>query len=438
MEADVCQLTLGHVKTRHVRFAVACARTPDAIFNELPGVEIVSGELFRNTFLLAHYQRNATQHRLHIIRSSRISKDMNENHPNSRPPRLYEQETSLEFLANRYGFNQSSMIDFSLNVNPLGCSPAAITAARKAMEDANYYPDINLSALRAALSSKCRHAKGKFLFGAGLDDVIKLLIHAWTAPGDKILIHLPTFPRYALEAQLNGCEVIGVKGEASQQFDADRYAEALRRNRMSMAFMCSPNNPTGELIDTGIIEKMVQSFPQTIFVVDEALINPKKEGCLRLPDKFNNVAVMRTFSKFFGLAGMRIGFVVANEKIIETAEKMRPPFNVSRPAAAAAVAALEDGEFIEKCDRFFREESSYFRERICEKSDIGVLGSHGNMMLLELKSQSSSQAAAKIASQGVVVVDATSFDGLQETATLRVSLRSREENERLISALLAL
>ncbi|MGZ2749124.1 pyridoxal phosphate-dependent aminotransferase [Burkholderia stagnalis] len=363
---------------------------------------------------------------------------MNTNHPNSESPRLYEQETSLELLADRYGLSQSSMIDFSLNVNPLGCSPAAIAAAREAMENANFYPDINLSVLRAALSNKYRHAKGKFLFGAGLDDVIKLLIHAWTSPGDKILVHLPTFPRYALEAQLHGCEVVGAKGGASKQFDVDRYTEALRINRIKMAFICSPNNPTGELIDIGIVEKMARSFPQTIFVVDEALINPKKEGCLRLPDQLDNVAVMRTFSKFFGLAGMRVGFVVANEKLIDSAEMTRPPFNVSRPAAAAAVAALEDEEFIATCDRIFREESDYFRRRISEKSDIGVLGSHGNMMLLELQSQSSSQAAAKIASQGVVVADATSFDGLQETATLRVSLRSREENEKLISALLAL
>ncbi|MCS6520947.1 aminotransferase class I/II-fold pyridoxal phosphate-dependent enzyme, partial [Burkholderia thailandensis] len=166
-------------------------------------------------------------------------------------------------------------------VNPLGCSPAAIAAAREAMENANFYPDISLSVLRAALSSKYRHAKGKFLFGAGLDDVIKLLIHAWTSPGDKILVHLPTFPRYALEAQLHGCEVVGVKGGASKQFDVDRYTEALRRNRISMAFICSPNNPTGELIDIGIIEQVARSFPQTVFVVDEALINPKKEGCLR-------------------------------------------------------------------------------------------------------------------------------------------------------------
>ncbi|WDD93548.1 aminotransferase class I/II-fold pyridoxal phosphate-dependent enzyme [Burkholderia sp. FERM BP-3421] len=363
---------------------------------------------------------------------------MNENHPNSKSPRLYELETSLELLANRYGLSQSSMIDFSLNVNPLGCSPAAITAAREAMGNANFYPDINLSALRAALSNKYRHAKGKFLFGAGLDDVIKLLIHAWTAPGDTILIHLPTFPRYALEAQLHGCEVIGVKGGASQRFDADRYTEALRSNRITMAFICSPNNPTGELIDIDVIEEMARSFPQTIFVADEALINPKKEGCLRLPDKLNNIAVMRTFSKFFGLAGMRVGFVVAAEKLIDTAEMARPPFNVSRPAAAAAVAALEDEEFIARCDRTFLEESNYFRERISQKLDIGVLGSHGNMMLLELQSQSSAQAAAKIARKGIVVADATSFDGLQETATLRVSLRSRKENEKLISALLTL
>ncbi|NYH15017.1 pyridoxal phosphate-dependent aminotransferase [Paraburkholderia bryophila] len=332
--------------------------------------------------------------------TSQHSIDMNENHPRFEPPRLYEQETSLELLANRHGLNQASMIDFSLNVNPFGCSPDAIAAAREAIENANVYPDINLSVLRAALSRKYRHAQEKYLFGAGLDDVIKLLIHAWASPKDKILVHLPTFPRYALEARMHGCEVIGVKGKDSKKFDIDRYAEALRNNPISMAFICSPNNPTGEFVSGDVIEYLARSSPRTIFVVDEALINPATEGSLRLPERLKNVAVLRTFSKLFGLAGMRVGFAIADERLIDAVRLVRPPFNVSLPAAAAAVAALEDDDFIAKCSRIFVEESEYFRRRISEKPGVAVVGSHGNMMLLELESLSSSQGRGEAGERG--------------------------------------
>ena len=154
--------------------------------------------------------------------------------------RLYEQETSLEFLAERHGLEQSNMIDFSLNVNPFGCSAGAIDA-------------ISLS--------------------------------------------------------------LG----------------------------------------------QVQLYPDTIFVVDEALINPIKEGAIGLVDRFDNVAILRTFSKFFGLAGMRVGYAIANQKLIDIANIGRPPFNVSLPAAVAAIAALQDENFLRQCSEKFLEESTYFR-----------------------------------------------------------------------------
>ena len=349
--------------------------------------------------------------------------------------RLYEQETSLEFLAERHGLEQSNMIDFSLNVNPFGCSAGAIDAISLSLGQVQLYPDVNLSELRLALSSKHCQSPDRFFFGGRLDDVIKLLLQAWASEGDKVLIHLPTFPRYALEARLRGCQVISVQGEVATQFDAERYERALQKDDISVAFICTPNNPTGEIIPVEVIEHLAGAYPDTIFVVDEALINPIKEGAVGLVDRFDNVAILRTFSKFFGLAGMRVGYAIANQKLIDIANIGRPPFNVSLPAAVAAIAALQDENFLRQCSEKFLEESTYFRAQLSSHPSVRVVGCHGNMMLLELASCSSAEVASMLASQGIVVADATSFDGLQNTATLRVSLKGREQNERLIASL---
>nr|WP_315235474.1 histidinol-phosphate transaminase [uncultured Albidiferax sp.] len=350
--------------------------------------------------------------------------------------RLYEQETSLELLALRHGIEPSSMIDFSLNVNPFGCAPGSIAAARLSLSQSNLYPDVNLAELRLALSNRHSQSQDRFFFGGGLDDVIKLLLQAWASDGDKILIHLPTFPRYALEAQLRGCEVIGAQGKVATLFDGESYERALQNNDIAVAFICTPNNPTGEIIPLDLIEYLVRTYPRTTFIVDEALINPVQKGAVGLLDRFDNVAILRTFSKFFGLAGMRVGYAIASKKLVEIANIGRPPFNVSLPAAAAAVAALQDEDFLRQCSKKFSEESAYFREQLTGHPSVRIVGHHGNMMLLELVADSSAEVASMLASQGIVVADATSFDGLQNTATLRISLKGREQNERLIAALL--
>ena len=226
-----------------------------------------------------------------------------------------------------------------------------------------------------------------------------------------------------------------VQGEVATQFDAERYERALQKDDISVAFICTPNNPTGEIIPVEVIEHLAGAYPDTIFVVDEALINPIKEGAVGLVDRFDNVAILRTFSKFFGLAGMRVGYAIANQKLIDIANIGRPPFNVSLPAAVAAIAALQDENFLRQCSEKFLEESTYFRAQLSSHPSVRVVGCHGNMMLLELASCSSAEVASMLASQGIVVADATSFDGLQNTATLRVSLKGREQNERLIASL---
>lgn len=348
--------------------------------------------------------------------------------------RLYEQETSVDVIAGRHGLAPSDVIDFSLNVNPFGSPEGALAAARSALGRSNLYPGIGFGALRAALSKRHGVAGDCLFFGAGLDDVIKLLLQAWTSEGDTVLVHLPTFPRYELEARLRGCRVVGVENDAPEIIDVAGIERELAQGDVALAFICTPNNPTGATVDNRDLERMARAFPDTIFVVDEALIYPLLDGAVPLCARHRNLCVLRTFSKYFGLAGLRIGYAVADAALVRVAEVGRPPFNMAAAAIDAATAALADETFLPSCKAVFAQEADHFRKQTAGFG-IAVRGSNANMLLLDLGDRSAAGMAARLASKGIVVADATSFRGLERYEMLRVSLRGRDDNLKLIAAL---
>ncbi|MCB1467391.1 MAG: histidinol-phosphate aminotransferase family protein [Rhizobiaceae bacterium] len=349
--------------------------------------------------------------------------------------RLYEAETSVEVIARRYELDPSEVIDFSLNVNPLGSPHAAIVAAQAAMQSANLYPDLRFAGLRAALAARHGVDEDCLFFGAGLDDVIKLLLQAWTSSGDKVLVHIPTFPRYELEARLRGCNVVAVANDRPETIGLANMERALSAGDIALAFICTPNNPTGATVDNADIARWADAYPNTLFVVDEALIYPLDDGAVPLCVSHQNLCVLRTFSKYYGLAGLRIGYAVASAKLVGIAEVGRPPFNMSEAAVQAAVAALADDRFLPACKATFQSEKAYFREQLSAVSDITIKGSNANMLLLDLAARDASSTAASLAARGIVVADATSFHGLEHCSFLRVSLRKREDNLKLIAVL---
>lgn len=349
--------------------------------------------------------------------------------------RLYEQETSAELIAERYDLDIAQILDFSLNINPLGSPEGARKAAAATLAASNRYPDVRLASLRAALATRHGVGEDNLFFGAGLDDVIKLLIHALTRTGDAVLMHLPTFPRYELEARLRGCTVLTVVNERSERFDPALYTQALADTPIAMAFLCTPNNPTGEVIEPEAIRGLLRRFPKTLFVIDEALIFPLDDGAVPLIREYANAIVLRTFSKYYGLAGLRVGYALADAALLARAEVGRPPFNMAAPAAAAAVAALADTGFLHRCKDRFVAELDYFVRALAGLPGLRIRGSHANMILLDTGALSASQAAARLAAKGIIVADATSFRGLETHNVVRISLRTRPDNERLIAAL---
>jgi len=351
------------------------------------------------------------------------------------PVRLYESESSADTVAMRFGLDPAQVLDFSLNINPFGPPGTAIAAARTALEHCNRYPDLRLPRLRAALAHRHAVAEDALFFGAGLDDVIKLLLHALTPEGAGVLIHLPTFPRYELEARLRGARMVLVHGDSPWTVDLDAIASALAGARIELAFLCSPNNPTGEVIAPTRVAALAAAHPETTFIVDEALIDPEHDGVLAHVRAAPNVIVLRTFSKYFGLAGLRVGYAIGPPRLLQIAERGRPPFNVTHAAESAALAVLDDRPFAAHCRSTFRTETANFRSGLELLHDYRVRGGHANMLLIELLRGQTTVLVETLAAHGLLVADAACFGGLGTHAAIRVSLRGRAANMRLLAAL---
>ena len=360
---------------------------------------------------------------------------MTNTHFTTALPRLYEAEMSPSIVSARFGLDPSAIVDFSLNVNPFGPPPAAVAAARAALDGCNLYPDARLSSLRSALARRHGVDLDRLFFGAGLDDVIKLVLHAWTAEGDRVLVHVPTFPRYELEARLRGCKPIAVQADPPWTIDLDAIGAQLASRRVAVAFLCTPNNPTGATIATSDIAALAARFRGTVFVVDEALGNPLDEGAIALARREPNVVVLRTFSKALGLAGLRIGYAVGPTALLALAERGRPPFNVTAVAEAAAIAAFDDSAFVRRSYATFDAEARWFGEGLARLPRLVLRGRHANMLLIEIASGSAAQAVDALAAKGLLVADAACFGTHDAPGAIRVSLRDRAVNTRLLAAL---
>jgi len=348
--------------------------------------------------------------------------------------RLYEAETSIADIAARHALDVADVIDFSLNVNPFGPPASAVEAACAALGCSHLYPDLRFAALRSALAERHGVSPESLFFGAGLDDVIKLIVHAWTSDGDTVLVHLPTFPRYELEARLRGCKVGCVAGEAPEKTDIAGMHAALRAGGIAMTFVCSPNNPTGEKIPREAVAGLARAAGQGLLVVDEALLDPAEDGAVPLLARHANLVVLRTFSKYFGLAGTRVGYAIAAPELVRAAEVGRPPFNLARASIAAACAVLDDAAFLDRCRATFAEERAWFAAQISGIPGARIRGSNANMVLLDVD-MAPGEAAQRLAAQGIVVADASSFRGMENYRALRVSLRGRADNKKLLAAI---
>jgi histidinol-phosphate aminotransferase len=237
------------------------------------------------------------------------------------------------------------------NENPLGPSPKALEAVRLAASELHRYPDGSAFRLRRALSAKFQQDEGRILLGNGSNELLVLLAQCVLAAGDEVVFATPSFVVYGLATQLFSAKSVPVP-VVSHLHDLQAFREKLSA-KTRLVFICNPNNPTGTALTLAEVETFLKDCPTTALVVlDEAYYEyVALEGyreSLALLDRYPNLAVLRTFSKAYGLAGLRVGYGFAHPDLVETVQKARQPFNVNSLSLAGAEAALGDEEHVRR------------------------------------------------------------------------------------------
>lgn len=267
----------------------------------------------------------------------------------------------------------------------------------------------------------------------GSEAIIKLLPQAVLKQKDEAIIPEVTFPMFEIAVRMVGNKVIPSK--MTGKFDIDLAdIKSKITNQTKLIFLCNPNNPTGKVLRKKRILDLVR-FTNALVVVDEANIEFGGKTVINDVGRFNNLIVLRTFSKGFGLAGFRVGFCVANQVVIRQLKQISQPFPVSSVAQKAAIIALKDKAFIKKTKAFMKKERDFLTQELSNKG-FNVVESDANNLLVKVNNSfaSSTQFVNKLNEKGVSVVNGTSFGGLGDKF-IRVSPRLREVNKQFIKAI---
>jgi threonine-phosphate decarboxylase len=329
----------------------------------------------------------------------------------------------------RLGLSPDEVLDFSANTNPYGPSPAVRAAV--ANVSLERYPDREALALRATLSESLDVPAGRILAGNGASELIWLAALAFVRPGDEVLVIGPTYGEYARAATLMGGRVNSWKARAADDFEPDAVAVAdqLGWPGPRLVFVCSPNNPTGTTLAPEVLAVLARRQPRTLFVVDEAYQRFAAYLGSALEVTAENLLVLRSLTKDCGLAGVRLGYAVGAEPVIEALRRVQPPWSVSAVAQAAGLAALSDPAHRAGSLQLLQEAKG---ELVAGLARLGLRPVPSVVPFFLVRVGNGADFRGALLKRRILVRDCASF-GLPEY--VRISTRRPEENERLLTAI---
>jgi len=304
-------------------------------------------------------------------------------------------------------FGLKSVIKLASNENPLGVSPKALAAIRKHARDAYLYPDGNAYYLREALSRHLNVAPERLLFGNGSDEIVVWLVLTFLAPEESIVVSEHSFIRYQMGAQLVGARWTAVPLK-NWRHDLPAMAAAIDA-RTRMVFLANPENPVGTMVARREFERFMKIVPPEVMVgLDQAyyeyVSDPDYFDGIDYLERYPNLVVLRTFSKIYGLAGLRVGYAIAHPDLVTDVERVRPPFNVNRLGQEAAMAALEDTEFVRQSIDLNKAGRDYLYGEF-ERLALEHVPSHTNFVLVRVAREglTGAQVTHELMRRGVIV-----------------------------------
>ncbi|MFH1074177.1 MAG: histidinol-phosphate transaminase [Candidatus Firestonebacteria bacterium] len=325
-----------------------------------------------------------------------------------------------------------NVIKMASNENPLGASPKAVAAIKKTAEQVYFYPEGSCYDLRKAVAEHLRMPQNNLIFGNGSDELLLLISQVFLNPGEEAVQGDPklTFVEYKTVTTIADAVPVFID---MKDYAYDLEAMALKvTDKTKIVFIANPNNPTGTMITREKLDEFLEKLPPGVIVVlDEAyyeyVCRADYPESIEYVKQEKNIIILRTFSKIYGLAGIRLGYGIAKKEIIDQLEKARQPFNVNLLAQAAGIAALKDIKFVEESKQVNNEGKIWLNDAL-EAIGITSAPSEANFIFFDVKAEAKAVGEA-LMKQGIIV------RCIGTGTTIRVTIGTMEQNKRFISAL---
>jgi histidinol-phosphate aminotransferase len=348
--------------------------------------------------------------------------------PHIRSLDTYQGVDPMEVLAQKAGIPADKVIRLNGNENPYGPSPKVIEALGQ-FKHYNLYPDPEQRRLRDALSEYLGVGPEHIVAGNGSDEIIDLVLRMFLGPGEKIIDPAPTFGMYAICARVCGGDVVTVPRDESFEIDLEATSEAIDPGTKAILF-ASPNNPTGNIAPEGQIRRLLDMG--ILVVVDETYYEFCGQTVLPLAHQYPNLIVLRTFSKWAGLAGLRIGLGVMHQDVSRVMMSMKPPYNVNLAAETALLASLEDWEMlVERVNMIVKERDRVF-SALEGMPGVRPWPSQANFILCQLPQGEGERVFEALARRGIFL---RHFSSPRMRDFVRASVGLPHENDALVAAL---
>ncbi|NPA87618.1 MAG: histidinol-phosphate transaminase [Epsilonproteobacteria bacterium] len=344
--------------------------------------------------------------------------------------KVYEAGKPIELVVREFGIKPDEIIKLASNENPYGPSPKVIEAVKNIAHLMHRYPDDSFFELKEGLAKKFSLEDKNFIIGAGSDQVLEFAIHG-VAP-KKVLMAGITFAMYEIYSKQVGAEILKTP---SSMHNLDEFLEIYKQEKPEIIFLCVPNNPLGECLDADEVYDFIEKIDNdTLVIVDgayqefAAYKDSKKALDVKKLISYPNVLYTGTFSKAYGLGGMRVGYGIANEEIIRNLHKLRPPFNITTLSLKAALEALKDEEWVRMgIENNFKEMQKYID--FAREKGFNYIDSFTNFIVLYIPQ--STEIADKLLKRGIIVRNMASY-GFD---ALRITIGKPEENDKVINTL---
>jgi histidinol-phosphate aminotransferase len=342
--------------------------------------------------------------------------------------RPYEPVEAAEHLAARLGMPVEQIVKLDSNENPYGCS-LRVQEALASFDRFHFYPDAQATVVRERVAAYAGTTPERIIVGSGADELIDLLLLTVLDPGDEVIVPAPTFGVYRARVELHGGRAVLVPRDAAFDLDMDALLAAIN-GRTKMIFVTSPNNPTGNLATNQQIVRLLQS--NMLVALDEAYFEFSGKTALPLAGEFDNLVILRTFSKWAGLAGLRFGYGIFPSFLADQVWKVKQPFNVNAAALCAVEASLDDLEYLHSTISRIRSERTRLMRQLGRIDYLEPYPSQANFILCRVTRGDAHDVHTRLADRGIMVRE---YGDPQLRDCLRISVGRPEESERLVSAL---